>query len=429
MSRLHRLGLAALVGTLAATAPSFAQPRNVVFAFDQNQDQILRMEDLNNDGDTLDPGEVTLFFAGSVPNTGVSNAQGMQALGLHELLATDNFPPDNIIRMRDRNLDGDAFDSGESSIWFNGALPGGFNLTNPVTLSVGPNADFYTLDNNTLDTANPEAIYGLTDLNNDGDVSDPGEATLFFELSPAGVSATTTFDVEFDNSGAAYVLDITDPNQIESVDRIDPTGTLKSEYFDSVDLLVLRGVVISGMFELAHDPARDEIILGTVDGANNVILLGVRDTNANRRIDLASEIRTRWIEGANADGVTCSSARDIFFNPADGSITFCDSGADQIVRLVDLNNDGDYNDLGESKVMYSSAAAGAAGLPIAEGLLSVTAYVGCTADFDGDGTVGLADLGILLGCWQQPCGDLDGNLTTDLADLGILLGDWGCSPN
>ena len=52
----------------------------------------------------------------------------------------------------------------------------------------------------------------------------------------------------------------------------------------------------------------------------------------------------------------------------------------------------------------------------------------CLGDFDGDGMVGLSDLGFLLGCWQQPCGDLTGDGNTDLADLGVLLGNWGPCP-
>ena len=48
-------------------------------------------------------------------------------------------------------------------------------------------------------------------------------------------------------------------------------------------------------------------------------------------------------------------------------------------------------------------------------------------DLDGDGSVGGADLGLLLGSWGPCAGcpaDLDGNGTVDGADLGALLGAW-----
>jgi hypothetical protein len=44
---------------------------------------------------------------------------------------------------------------------------------------------------------------------------------------------------------------------------------------------------------------------------------------------------------------------------------------------------------------------------------------------DGNGVVNGADLGILLGAWNQPGPtDLSGDGTTNGADLGILLGNW-----
>ena len=53
----------------------------------------------------------------------------------------------------------------------------------------------------------------------------------------------------------------------------------------------------------------------------------------------------------------------------------------------------------------------------------------CTADLDGDGSVGPADLAILLGTWgpvptpDPP--DFDGDGDVDAADLAMLLGSWG----
>jgi hypothetical protein len=46
------------------------------------------------------------------------------------------------------------------------------------------------------------------------------------------------------------------------------------------------------------------------------------------------------------------------------------------------------------------------------------------ADFNGDGAVDGADLGLLLSAWGTPDGDLNGDGTTDGADLGLLLSAW-----
>ncbi len=53
----------------------------------------------------------------------------------------------------------------------------------------------------------------------------------------------------------------------------------------------------------------------------------------------------------------------------------------------------------------------------------------CPPDFDGNGVVGGADLGLMLAAWGGPNCDLDGDGTTSGADLGLLLASWGdCTP-
>ena len=54
----------------------------------------------------------------------------------------------------------------------------------------------------------------------------------------------------------------------------------------------------------------------------------------------------------------------------------------------------------------------------------------CPGDYDGDGTVGGADLSQLLGAWNSANAELDlsGDGFIDGADLTIILASWGaCS--
>lgn len=57
----------------------------------------------------------------------------------------------------------------------------------------------------------------------------------------------------------------------------------------------------------------------------------------------------------------------------------------------------------------------------------------CPGDINGDGTVGVSDLLILLAFWG-PCppelclGDLDGDDDVGVSDLLILLANWGLCP-
>ena len=49
----------------------------------------------------------------------------------------------------------------------------------------------------------------------------------------------------------------------------------------------------------------------------------------------------------------------------------------------------------------------------------------CPGDFNGDGTIDGADLGLMLNYWGTAGGDLDGDGTTGGGDLGLLLVGWG----
>lgn len=115
----------------------------------------------------------------------------------------------------------------------------------------------------------------------------------------------------------------------------------------------------------------------------------------------------------------------------DGSASFSDTGSDEDGMLVEL-----VFDVAPAAVFVGPAVTFRPAMPFD----SQFSYLGetlptelivderCSVDFNNDGQVGLSDLGVLLGCWQMPCGDLDCDGTTGLPDLGVLLGAWGPDP-
>ena len=425
-------------GLLIIVTSAALADRVVTYAFDQSLDTLLRIEDKNGDGDTLDPGEVINYIDDTIaPAFGIENSQGLLAVGLDDVYATDNFAPDNVVRLRDLNGDGDAFDAGERSIFHSGALPGGFSLSNPVTFSRGPDDAFYVINNNTLDETNPESIYKYKDLNADGDVDDPNEVTEFFQMGPAGACCVaTTFDVEFDNSGNAYVMNITDPNQIESIDIIDSAGTTFTEWVTSSQLLTLNGSVITTLsYSLTHDPATDEVIVATSTLGGATRILALKDNNGSGMVDSTGEVRTLWESGVNDDGVVAGTARDIYM-ANDGSIVFVEAtqNEDQVFRLVDTNQDGDFFDANESFVLYDGLTADAAGQLSASNLLSITAIVvpeAANGDFDGNGSYECADVDSLVAEIAAGTNDIAFDLTgdgiVDTADLDQWLVEAGAA--
>lgn len=422
------VGLAALAAGLAITPASAI---DIIFVHDQISDEILRLVDRNGDGDATDPGEATVFLDDSLPpDLGNDNAQGLVALGPATILATDNFKPDNIVRAQDFNNDGDALDPGEAFVYFDGALPGGFTLTNPADLRRIGSGQYLLLDNNTLDETNPEAVYLLEEINDDLIISGD-EVSVLFELSPAGDSQTTTFDVVRDNEGLLYTIDITDPGMIESLDVLDPESGLKQEWFDSVDLLNLAGAVLTGTVnELEFIPSSNEVVFGGSSLGGAQAIFAAADTNGSGTIDNASEIRLLWSESASADAPNTGSPRD-FVLGADGSLFWTDGLQDRVWRLVDRNNDGDYNDAGETVVFYDADDATAAGLPPIELALSIAAW-SCAADLaEPFGVLDLADLQAFVVSFSSgtPLADLNDDGIFDLADVQgyITAFNAGCA--
>lgn len=64
---------------------------------------------------------------------------------------------------------------------------------------------------------------------------------------------------------------------------------------------------------------------------------------------------------------------------------------------------------------------------------SLFGVVGCPADFDADGQVGIADFALMLGAWgpcgTTPCpGDADGDGEVGIQDFLLTLGAWGPCP-
>jgi hypothetical protein len=407
---------------------ALGQNRLVVFVHDQTPDQILRLTDLNGDGDAHDPGEATVFFDDGPPVTGVDNAQGMVALNAHTLLATDNFDPDNIVLLRDLDMSGDAFGPGENTVWFGGLLPSALIMTNPAELRRRADGSYFLLDNNTLDTTRPEAIYILNDLNSDDDVDDPGEIIQFFELSPIGASNATCFDVIEDTAGNVYVFDITDPNSNESIDIIDPEGAGRSEWLSSSTLFNLAGVTFFGMYELERFPGTDALIFGGATLSNSITILSAQDNNGSGAIDTPGEVRVLWSEAGHADGFSTGSCRDFVLAP-DGSLFWTDGLQNRVMRLIDRNGDGDFQDLNETTVFYDDATAMGIGLPQLEQPLSLAVAQDCVADLaEPLGVLDFSDVSAFLVAFgaMDPAADLALPLGVfDFSDVTTFLAAFG----
>src|SRR5690606_33180033 len=163
-----------------------------------SDDQVLRLVDLNADGDANDVSEATVFWSYPASPSGDSVPQAVE-IGLDGnvyLMDAPSSGPNGkgAYRLVDLNADGDALDVGEVTPFF---IPPFVNNPFYWCLELGPDGWFYTAD-----TGN-EVLWRFRDLNADGDAQDLGESSAFWTVG----AASTLWDVTVAVDGSIYLTE------------------------------------------------------------------------------------------------------------------------------------------------------------------------------------------------------------------------------
>jgi len=333
-----------LVFALAATSlstPAFASSVHALFS-DQTHDQVLYAADLNGDGDANDAGEVKVFFDGE-------NASGLSAptgsvFQLTQSESGDVFAgdgaTDTVYRLRDRNGNNDAQDAGEASVWFSSDNANGYTLQTANGVAVGGDGAVYIVEADTVGNPNGDAVYRTVDLNGDGDANDAGESSIWLDLTALAPSSSP-FEITFDGD-AAFITDTAGGNpRIYRAEDLDGDGTVENgevvEFVAQGDAPFALSVAAGGGSLFAQDLFTDGLIRYI-------------DFDGNGTINIATESSVLWDPTGYLDGA-------IFDFAIDGNQGLVPSNEfndnDQILALFDLNNDGDFLDLGETTTFLS----------------------------------------------------------------------------
>jgi hypothetical protein len=206
-----------VLGAYAWSTPTaiVSAPDGTVYVTEISNDAIYALRDLNGDGDANDPGEHTVFFDGTnLSGFPIPQAYGITADALGRLfLAVNNAStpagPDRILKLEDLNGDGDAQDLNEAIDYYN--LPGTTGaLANsiPTKVVVGPDGSVYYTEAGTVFT---KGVWKLTDGNSNGNCNDPGEATLFW--TPPFSTSPQYWALGVDAAGFFYVTDHASGNE------------------------------------------------------------------------------------------------------------------------------------------------------------------------------------------------------------------------
>lgn len=349
---------------LSLSAPAMAEgpsgPRyGGVLISDLTLNQVLISRDLNGDGDADDEGEVLPYF--DAQNQSGLTDPTSKAFSIHRgptgFVYIADGGTDAVYRLDDVNYDGDANDPGEASIWFSESESvSGFTLPTPNGIFEHPQGDVYIV--NAGVRARPDdAVYRTRDLNMDGDANDEGEATLWLDLGAlagevigAGPNVSSAFDIVFVDD-AALIADTVgrETNVIFRAHDEDESGSI-----DANELTVWLDAdnewgapVATGMAVLGED-----VYVVESSRRSDQSVYRLRDLDGDGRINGPLEATKVWSESNLNDDVAMGSAFGIAASP-EGEIYISSAGReeqDNVIRLVDLDGDGLFNSIGETRM-------------------------------------------------------------------------------
>lgn len=341
--------------------------------------QIVRLVDLNGDGDFLEYGETSVHAEGLPADLGAIAANADRLFVVDRTAA-------RILVVRDLNGDGDALDYGEAAVY--AELPGG-GVT-PIAAGLACQSD------GTLFAADAAAgkLYRFKDLNGDGDALDLDETALVATgmTGPSAIAfrpdgrlllAENSFDapvrILFDRSGDGNFTDFAE--NISYAEEITPGQDLTAPQ-DRTAYLTRPS---AGWIVKLHDWTGDDDVL---DNGEVVV---------------------------HAEGLPSPYA--IAAAGAGDLLVACRDSAGSVYRVFDRNGDGDALDYGEVLVV-------AVGLNQPGGIAYVAGATCRKGDINGNGTVDINDVApfvqILLGnvTPQSACpADCNGDGKIDGADI------------
>ncbi len=347
-----------------ALTPAY-QPLEGLLLGDQTADKIFLLRDLNGDGDATDDGERVVFFD-AANQSGLAAPAG-NIFAIHQ--STDGAvyvgdgDSDSVYALRDLNGDGDANDLGEARLWFSAATADGRPLVTPTGVATGADGAIYVVNAGVIAGPVDDVIYRTQDLNKDGDANDAGESKVWLDLQTLNAKSSA-FDIAFAGD-VAYVTDSNgaDPDTIYRIQDLDHDGVIEA---GEAKIFISDNNPFGVPVDLTH-AVQDGIVLTweLTAGAGGVAhVYRLTDLNNSGDIDKAAEAVEVWNSGLMPAGFETSVGFSIAASPnGDVAITSNGGAANQrnVVRLTDLNGDGDFLDVGETVLLVSNALDAAVG--------------------------------------------------------------------
>ncbi|MEM9223666.1 MAG: Ig-like domain-containing protein [Pseudomonadota bacterium] len=327
--------------------------RNIPFS-----DKIYLLQDMNGDGDAADEGERLAFFdetnaaglGGETPTDDIFDI--FQASDSFVYAGDGN--TDSVYRLRDYNGDGDANDVSEATVWFSATEnASGLLLQTPNGITEGADGAIYISNAGAGAQNGIDNVFRTIDLNGDGDANDEGESSLFLDLG-----ALVGFSVPFDMTAIGdrfYLADFVGGAEgvIYTFRDDDSSGAIEAD-----ELSVFADQEATGArLDFALDADGDSIVTWELSDSDTGVqsIFRLTDLDNSGAIDQENETEEIWntstLPGVFVRGAGFSIAADGEGRIAITSNDLRNASGDTVYILEDLNQDGDYFDVGETNIL------------------------------------------------------------------------------
>ncbi|MEM9379340.1 MAG: hypothetical protein AAGB93_05260 [Planctomycetota bacterium] len=198
---------------LTFNAAVWYSPDGAVWVSDTDEDVLVRLVDLDADGTANGAGEATVWFdgraGGNAEGVLMWSARGLwrDPDGVFYVASnnTTSGGEDAILRLEDLNQDGDANDAGESLEFYKPSPGGALGDSIPTAIVRGADGAFYYAENG-IGTNPPRGAYRLEDLDGSGTIDQPNEVSAFF-LAPPQAGNAFHWEITIGPDGTIYLGD------------------------------------------------------------------------------------------------------------------------------------------------------------------------------------------------------------------------------
>lgn len=334
-----------------AASPASAQGLLPAYVTDTAGDTIWFCSDLDSDGTYNGAGEVVAFYDDSIGPLALTNNAGLIRDELGAIYVSDT-SEDSIIRLIDLDGDGNAHGLGEATLWFDGTSgnPSGVELTSGRGMWRDADGVLWVASANTGGGGN-DAIVRLEDVNGDGDANDAGESVEYFVVAPGGaVGDSIPAAVTRGGDGALYYVETGSTGVVAKgvyrLEDLDGSGTIDSN--TEVTAFFLPPSIGGSPFH--WDISQDGLGNFYLNDTGNDVVWRFADGNGDGTVDATEATVVYTAPGS-------SLIWEVTPAP-DGSLYIAeDQSPDRLLRLVDGNSDGIFDAATETETIYDETVA------------------------------------------------------------------------